>query len=505
MTVVASTENREFVSFVTLAAGGTTRSLRGSSITRGIPNRAPLTLAASHGDEFCAQSSPPGTFAGQIVACRRGDVERLAKAFNVAQRGAIGMILYNTTGDEDTLTDNYVIPTVHVGVAAGATLIGFVNSHSGVTAEFTRGFKLLADGDRMAAFSSRGGPSPALAVLKPDLTAPGVQILAGNTPEPGSPAAAPGELFQAIAGTSMSSPHVAGAAALLRDLHPAWTPGQIKSALMTTALTAGLVKEDGVTPVTPFDAGSGRVNLAKADDPGLTFDVPAADYIAHASDLWNVNYPSVYLPELDGEVTVVRTARSVLPVNTTWHLSVSGPADLPVTVPSQVVVPAGGTASIPITIDTSALGPGVARHATLVLRHGVRHRLHLPITAVGAQPRPDLIVTAVTGSSPVTAGGTIDITATVKNVGPAAAGSFTLFWYFSTDAQFSGDDVQFGDCILTSLAASASATCSFTGVAVPSTLATGTYRLVVVVDVHETVLESNEFNNVNASDPVIVN
>ena len=505
MTVGASTENRAFESVVTLTAlGGATRNLQGSSITRGISNAAPLTLASSVGDEFCAQSSPAGTFAGKIVACRRGVVARLEKAFNVAQRGAIGMILYETTAG-DTLTDNYVIPAVHLDADAGAVLLGFVERHAGVTAEFTRGRKVPEQGDRMAVFSSRGGPSPALIVLKPDVTAPGIQILAGNTPQPGDPAAAPGELFQAIAGTSMSSPHVAGAAALLKDLHPTWTPGQIKSALMTTARTSGLVKEDGVTPFTPFDAGSGRINLTRADDPGLTFDVPVADFIAHAGDLWNVNYPSVYLPGLTGEVTVVRTARSVLPVKSTWQLSVSGPPDLPVTVPSQIVVPAGGTTPIPSNLNTSLLGPGVARHATLALRNGTEYRLHLPITAVGAQPRPDLIVTAVTGSSPVTAGGTIDITATIENIGTAAAGSFTLFWYFSTDGQFSGDDVQFGDCILTSLAASGSFTCSFTNVAVPSSLAPGTYRLVAVVDIDQTVAESNEGNNENASDPVTVN
>src|SRR5262249_51129311 len=156
------------------------------------------------------------------------------------------------------LTDNYVIPTVHVDAATGATLIAFVNSHSGVTAGFTRGRKVASQGDRMTAFSSRGGPTPTLLVLKPDITAPGLEILAGNTPQPGDPAVPSGELFMAIAGTSMSSPHVAGAAALLKDLHPTWTPGQIKSALMTTARTTGLVQEDGITPFTPFDAGSGR-------------------------------------------------------------------------------------------------------------------------------------------------------------------------------------------------------------------------------------------------------
>ena len=113
----------------------------------------------------------------------------------------------------------------------------------------------------MASFSSRGGPGQTLGVSKPDITAPGVQILAGAhaAARRHRPRGPQGELFQAIAGTSMSSPHIAGSAALIKALHPTWTPGQIKSALMTTARRPGVVKEDGVTPPTrstPARAGS---------------------------------------------------------------------------------------------------------------------------------------------------------------------------------------------------------------------------------------------------------
>ena len=78
----------------------------------------------------------------------------------------------------------------------------------------------------------------------------------------------------------MSSPHAAGSAALVAALHPSWTPGQIKSALETTAKTAGVTKSDGPTPADPFDVGGGRVDLTKAGDPGLTFDETAANYAA---------------------------------------------------------------------------------------------------------------------------------------------------------------------------------------------------------------------------------
>ena len=204
-------------------------------------------------------------------------------------------------------------------------------------ATISAGVKGSQKGDVMASFSSRGGPGQTLGVSKPDITAPGVQILAGATPlhvgPPTGVALGPqGELFQSIAGTSMSSPHIAGAAALVRDLHPAWSPGQIKSALMTTAKTAGLVKENGVTPFDAFDAGSGRVDLRKAGDPGLTFDATGADFLAWEDELYRVNQPSVYHPSIPGVVTVTRTVRSVLGSRSDWRITVSSPSDFKITV-----------------------------------------------------------------------------------------------------------------------------------------------------------------------------
>ena len=117
----------------------------------------------------------------------------------------------------------------------------------------------------MGGFSSRG-PFPTVPDwIKPDVTAPGVQILAGMTPEPNS--GVTGEYRQYLQGTSMSTPHVSGIAALLIQKHPNWTPAQIKSALMTTA-HQNIVKEDGATAADPFDFGAGHIRPNKAIDPG---------------------------------------------------------------------------------------------------------------------------------------------------------------------------------------------------------------------------------------------
>ena len=157
-------------------------------------------------------------------------------------------------------------------------------------------------------FSSRG---PVGDFIKPDVTAPGLQILAGHdTPAPADTAAGPpGELFQAIAGTSMSCPHAAGPA-LVKAVHPTWTPGQIKSALMTRP-TRTCVKEDGVTPADPFDAGAGSIRVQPRGQPALVFDETAADYAASAGDPLHridLNLPSINARRCPATITTNRTA-----------------------------------------------------------------------------------------------------------------------------------------------------------------------------------------------------
>ena len=191
----------------------------------------------------------------------------------------------------------------------------------------------------------------------------------------------PGQLFQAIQGTSMSSPHVAGAGAVLKALHPDWTPGQIKSALMLTAKTEGVVKEDGVTPSTPFDDGSGRIDLTVAGNPGLSIDETAANYVALENELWNANYPSIYHPDLPGAITLQRTVKSLLADDTGWEVKATAGSDWSISVPSSLQVPANGTKTFDIRIDARNVPMGEVRHGEIRLRHG-NYRLHIPVTIV---------------------------------------------------------------------------------------------------------------------------
>lgn len=407
-TVAASTTDRHLLSPITLEAdNGDTLELVGASVTAGINAPTPVVFSP---DPQCNPQAP-GTFNGEIVICDRGSFARVVKSSNVANAGAGGMILRNLV-PQGLNTDNHFIPSVHLDAAEGTQLGNFMNAHSGVTATFTQGNAAAVPGDVMASFSSRGGPGQTLGISKPDITAPGVQILAGRTPLPATAVGGhPGELFQSIQGTSMSSPHIAGSGALLKALHPDWTPGHIKSALMMTAI-GDVVKEDGVTPADPFDYGSGRVNLNKAGNPGLTISATAQDFIDHEDDLWNANYPSLYVPMMPDRITVHRTVRSELNNFSCWQTSVDQPLDIDVFVLPFICVGGDGDQSFSITVDARDVPLGEVRHATLKLKRN-DETLRFSITIV--RNEPDVTLDKKCGPLTLAEGDTTNCTISITN------------------------------------------------------------------------------------------
>ena len=386
MTVAASTQNRTFEGEFTMSDGvQADLTVSGVTITSGYT--ATVVDAADYGDAGCLSPFTPGTFNGEIVLCQRGAIARVAKGYNVLQGGAGGMVLYNPVL-QGLSSDSHWLPALHVENDAGDAILDFMANATGTVTGVLSGVNTVpGQGDKMAAFSSRGGPAQTLGISKPDVTAPGVEILAGQTPFPAfvpDVPAVPGQLFQAISGTSMSSPHVAGSGALLKDLHPDWTPGQIKSALMMTALT-NVVKEDGVTPADPFDYGSGRIDLSAAGNPYLTISDSTASFIALEDELWNANYPSLYVPVMPGKITVERTLQNDSRYTKWWSTRVHAPSDLDIDVKDWIRLPRNGSKTIEISVDASQVPMGETRHAEIEFRGPHYTTLTFPITIVRRQ------------------------------------------------------------------------------------------------------------------------
>ena len=153
----------------------------GASITAGVTapaaGRAGRQAVPGYTDDRClARAGRPTAHCstGKIVACQRGAQAASRRASTSSQGGGAGMVLYNPAL-ADIETDNHWLPTVHL--ADGTDFLAFLAATPGVTASFAAGVKPRdGQGDVMAAFSSRG---PAGSFIKPDITAPGVQILAG--------------------------------------------------------------------------------------------------------------------------------------------------------------------------------------------------------------------------------------------------------------------------------------------------------------------------------------
>ncbi len=335
--VGASTQPRFFKGTLVLGNG---RRYQGASVTPGT-GRGPLVDAADAGDDLCTPGAlDPAVVAGAIVLCRRGVIARVDKSLAVKQAGGRGMVLYENDNRGVLFTDTHHVPSVHVDNRPGLAIKRYIGSTRRPTA------RIIGDqlgrwkwAPSMANFSSRGPDPVAEDIIKPDVTAPGVQILAGNSPTP-DPGSVAGELFQAIAGTSMSSPHVAGAFALIKQAHPDWTAAMAKSALMTTAYQK-VLDNDRKSRATPFAMGSGHIDLAGQRergtpfDPGLVYDAGFTDYLGFLCDAdssvfrnaeatctalaaagvptqaENLNYPSIGIASVTGRETVKRTVTNV--------------------------------------------------------------------------------------------------------------------------------------------------------------------------------------------------
>lgn len=276
----------------------------------------------------------PAKVAGHIVVCDRGGNARAEKSQVVEDAGGIGVVLVNVPGGADSLdNDFHAVPTVHLNAVHRAAVLAYVQGGTDrpITLIGENTTDAVTPTPQIAGFSSRG---PMLAdgsdVLKPDVAAPGVAILAATHNAPGEE-----PTFGILSGTSMASPHVAGLAALYLGERPNATPAEIKSAMMTTAYDTVLA--DGSKNTNPFEQGAGQVDPKRYLNPGLLYlngikdwaafldgkglsDFPGIDPI-DGSDL---NQASISIGSLASAQTVTRSVTSTEAGTFTATASVPG-------------------------------------------------------------------------------------------------------------------------------------------------------------------------------------
>ena len=324
----------------------------------------------------------PAVVSGKLVVCeRRGLIARIVKSFEVARAGGAGMVLINNP--ENSLNgDLHAVPSVHIQADALAPVHEYVEA-GGATGAIVP----LAEGDsdtaipEIAAFSSRG-PSTTTGgdVLKPDIAAPGVDVLAAVAPPFHF-----GRDYDMVSGTSMASPHIAGLAAVIRAAKPDWSPMAVKSALMTTA-------RDHVSTSNPFDQGAGFVQPNGATDPGVVFEHELPEWAGYLedvlqADIWEevapldgseLNQASIAIGQLAGTETVTRTLTSVSGEDETSELSAELDGVDVAFSPESVTVPAGGTAAVEVTFTRTDAAYGEYATGYLTANSGT-HAVRLPL------------------------------------------------------------------------------------------------------------------------------
>ncbi len=367
-TVAASTHDRNYEADVTL---GNSSSYRGSSTNTTGAGPADLVYSANVGlaganatqVRLCYPGTlDPAAVTGKIVLCDRGVIARVDKSLAVFQAGGVGSILANTGPGQSLNADSHSVPTVHVDNVAGNAIRTYATGGGTPTAEIFPSFFSPAAAPFIAGFSSRG---PILAgdgdLLKPDVSAPGVDVLAAVAP-PGNG----GADFAAYSGTSMASPHVAGLGALLTELHPDWSPMMIKSALMTTGY-------DLLSGADPFAQGAGHVDPNSAADPGLVYDHSFLDWLgfmcgtgqlqasycpALGIDPSDLNLASISIGALAGSQTVTRTVTSVSDETESYGFSADMPGIDVVANPASFTINPGESVDVELTFTNAGAPTG---------------------------------------------------------------------------------------------------------------------------------------------------
>jgi subtilisin family serine protease len=357
---------------------------------------------------------PAGYFNNAIAILRRGTcsfTEKITNAYNAGARTVIignnqvGTINMNTTGAP---ADAAAFSTLQT---TGDALIAFVNANLGpipaADAIFSDGFEVPTGalgnyvraaigptpGDVLAGFSFRGPtPAPYDNLTKPDITGPGVSIFAALDAAEGS--------YGLLSGTSMSSPHLAGAGALVRAVQPSWSPMEVKSAIQTTATLSGL-EQDGTTPWTVDDVGSGRVDLTKATRAGLTLDETPDNFLAANPTGGTINMKDLNIASLrntgcGASCTWTRKFKNRLNTSGTWTPTAVDPAGYHLTFsPASITVAPGFTKTITVTATATSTPTTTLSYGRVDLHESANLSpdQHLTVAIKGGTTTPPGVVT----------------------------------------------------------------------------------------------------------------
>ncbi|EEF43470.1 subtilisin-like protease SBT3.5 [Ricinus communis] len=388
LTVAASTMDRAFPTPIIL---GNNRTFLGQATFTGkeIGFRGLFYPQASGLDPnaagACQSLSLNATLvAGKVVLCftstaRRSSVTSAAEV--VKEAGGVGLIVAKNPSDAlYPCNDNF--PCIEVDFEIGTRILFYIRSTRFPQVKLRPsktivGRPLLA---KVAYFSSRGPNSIAPAILKPDITAPGVNILAATSPL--DPFEDNG--YTMHSGTSMSAPHISGIVALLKALHPDWSPAAIKSALVTTAWrnhpSGYPIFAEGSSQklANPFDIGGGIANPNGAANPGLVYDMGTPDYVHYLcamgynhtaissltgqpvvcpkneTSILDINLPSITIPNLRKSVTLTRTVTNVGALNSIYRVVIEPPFGTYISVKPDSLVFSRKTKKITFTVTVTA-------------------------------------------------------------------------------------------------------------------------------------------------------
>jgi subtilisin family serine protease len=306
----------------------------------------------------------PAKVAGKILVCERGSNVLVNKVAAAKAAGAIGVIILNTpTSANTTPLIATELPTVHMAASHHAAITAYIgNGSTPATASFSPSYMVPGTiAPVMADTSSRGPNRADPDLLKPDIAAPGTDIMAAYTNTAITPVQrqqiidgtlVPGPGATMISGTSMAAPHVAGAAALLRQARPTWSPFAIKSALMTSALP--VVKlADGSADPTPWGYGAGHLNPNAALDTQVVYETTPADHVNYFNGAINgraLNMASLTHANVVGVGTLTRRLTNKGAASMTYNASATLPGYTVSVTPSSLTIAPGGSAAYTVTM-----------------------------------------------------------------------------------------------------------------------------------------------------------